>query len=136
MSVAEPIRNTIERVALEKGRYAPAAYEFLLQGLEYTLEQVGERRHVSGQELLDGVRRLALESYGPLAKTVFSYWGVTRTDDFGEIVFDLIDAGILSKRTEDRKEDFTDVFDFEREFEVNYWRDLDRSHQEWSSCSD
>jgi uncharacterized repeat protein (TIGR04138 family) len=128
--------TSIEEVALKTGRYAPAAYQFLLQALERTLKSIGERRHVSGAELLDGVRLLALELYGPLARTVFAHWGVRKTDDFGEIVFDLIEAGVLTRRAEDRREDFCDVFDFEREFEANYWQDVDLLRRQSPNCTE
>ena len=38
---------------------------------------------------------------------------IVRTDDFGEIVFTLIDAGLVSKNSEDRREDFRGVFDLD-----------------------
>ena len=69
---------------------------------------------------MEGVRRLAMEQFGPLARTVLEYWGIHSTDDLGEIVFDLVDMGVLVKNPRDRPEDFADVFDFEEVFDHNY----------------
>ena len=74
-----------------------------------------EERHVSGQELCAAIRHLAIEQYGYMAKCVFNRWGVTNTSDFGNIVFSLIELGHMRKTEADRREDFDDVFDFERE---------------------
>src|SRR6185436_20564505 len=69
--------------------------------------------HVSGPELLDGLRDLALREFGLMARTVFKMWGIRRTDDFGEIVFNLVAAGLMSKTDEDTREDFRNVFDLD-----------------------
>jgi len=74
-----------------------------------------EARHVTGQELCAAIRHLAMEQYGYLAKCVFNRWGVKNTSDFGNIVFNLIELGQMRKTDADRREDFDDVFDFERE---------------------
>ena len=70
-------------------------------------------RHLTGQELCEAIRLYALEQYGFMAKSVLNYWGVERTDDFGEMVFNLIDIGQMKKTSKDRREDFHDVFDFD-----------------------
>lgn len=101
-------------------RYHRCAYEFLLDALQAVISALDERRHISGRELVDGVRRLALERYGPLARTVLEYWGVRSTEDVGEIVFALVDMGVLVKQAADRPEDFAHVFDFEEVFDDNY----------------
>lgn len=102
-------------------RYAYEAYEFIFAALEYTLQMLGKLdaekgetgpRHVSGVELLDGVRELALQEFGLMARTVFRQWGVNRTGDFGAIVFNLIDAELMSKTPEDSPADFKDLYDF------------------------
>ncbi len=69
-------------------------------------------RHVSGQELCEAIRRYALQQYGYMARCVLQQWGVTRTEDFGEIVFNLIEIGHMRKTNQDRREDFQKVFDF------------------------
>ena len=99
-------------------RYRADAYHFVFEALDYTLNLRGVgRRHVSGPEIMDGVRRLALERFGYMARCVFEHWGVTCTDDFGEIVFNLISADLLQKTADDRKEDFYGLFDFEDAFD-------------------
>ena len=75
-----------------------------------------ESRHVSGRQLCLGLRDYAIRRYGLLAKTVLNHWGVTRTEDFGRIVFALVEAGLLRKTDDDTLEDFQGVFDFEEEF--------------------
>ncbi|OGG02200.1 MAG: hypothetical protein A3F83_00785 [Candidatus Glassbacteria bacterium RIFCSPLOWO2_12_FULL_58_11] len=101
-------------------RYAREAYVFILDSLRSLIESLQEARHVSGRELSDGCRRRALELYGPLARTVLEYWGIKATEDFGEIVFRLIEAKQLTKTDQDSKQDFKNVFNFEEAFEKNY----------------
>jgi uncharacterized repeat protein (TIGR04138 family) len=105
-------------------RYAYEAYEFLDRALHHTQKLMGRERtaetapgdprlHVSGRELLEGIRSLALAEFGLLARTVFAMWGVQHTGDFGNIVFNLIDLGLMSKSPDDNLADFSDVYDFE-----------------------
>ena len=108
----------------EDPRFDRNAYEFVRQGLDHTVKEIrkqdsartGKSAHVSGPELLDGLRIYALEQYGPLAKTVLESWGVTRCNDFGDIVFNLIDYNVFSKTENDRREDFSDLYSFEEAF--------------------
>lgn len=103
-------------------RFARNAYYFVLDALDYTLttlgkdERTGEERHIGGRELLLGIRDLAAEQFGPMADIVFDQWGVQATDDFGEIVFNLIDAGLLSRRPEDSRLDFVGAYEFREVF--------------------
>ena len=101
-------------------RFHRHAYDFLLDALQAVISGLNERRHISGRELVDGVRSLALERFGPMARTVLEYWGIHSTEDVGEIVFALVDMGILVKHAADRPEDFADVFDFEEVFDHDY----------------
>ena len=96
------------------------AYVFLLYAFEGFLKELGENRHLKGSELAHGVRQLALKKFGPMAKTVLEHWGINKTEDLGDIVYALIDCGILVQESGDCKEDFCDVFDFEEVFEKNY----------------
>jgi uncharacterized repeat protein (TIGR04138 family) len=73
-------------------------------------------RHVSGQELLGGIRQFALEQFGPMAQTVFEDWGVRNCQDFGEIVFNMVEIGLLAKRDTDSREDFLAGYDFQEAF--------------------
>jgi len=108
--------------ALE-GPYALGAYDFVLRGLDRTIRSLPELRHVSGQELVRGIESFAKDEFGPMAKHVLNAWGVTCTQDFGQIVFDLVEQGVLRKTDEDRIEDFADGFDFQTAFEQDYYKD-------------
>jgi uncharacterized repeat protein (TIGR04138 family) len=103
-------------------RYQEAAYVFVLSALNFVLERLAEPRHITGREMAEGVRDLALERFGPMARTVLEHWGIERTADVGEIVFALVEAGVLIKQDEDSRDDFRDVFDFEEAFEPHYPR--------------
>lgn len=112
--------ETSAAVQVANIRFHRDAYDFLLDALHDVISGLSERRHISGQELAEGVRGLALERFGPMARTVLEYWGIHSTDDLGEMVFDLVEMGILVKHTSDRPEDFADVFDFEEVFDRDY----------------
>ena len=100
--------------------YKPEAYSFVLNALDFTMKNLEAPRHISGAELLDGIRRYALYEFGPMARFVFEYWGVFQTSDFGEIVFDLIDAELLKRQDDDSIEEFRNVYDFKKVFDRNY----------------
>ncbi|MDO8539927.1 MAG: hypothetical protein Q7S40_05750 [Opitutaceae bacterium] len=111
-------------ICKEDPRYDRRAYDFVRLGLDHTVKELRKKdvaraersRHVSGPELLDGLRAYALEQFGPLAKTVLNTWGVRRCRDFGEIVFNLIEYNVFSKTENDRREDFSDIYDFDEAF--------------------
>lgn len=121
-AMAQSLRE-LECVLQADGRYHADAFAFLLTGLEASAtRQHGPRsgdqsRHISGQQLSLGLRDCAIERWGPLAPLVLQRWGIRRTRDFGEMVFLLIDAGVLSKQPSDRIEDFDEVFAFDGAFE-------------------
>ena len=108
--------------------YAEAAYFFVLEALDYTIflesrdrgsaptREGNAVRHISPQELLSGLRRYAQEEFGPLAPYAFRSWGVTCTEDFGTLVFQMCEAGLLNKTDNDRPKDFADGFDFSEAF--------------------
>lgn len=110
----------LERLQDRYPRFHGKAYLFLLSALHSVLEGLEEPRHISGKELALGVRELALKRYGPMARTVLEHWGIHSTQDLGEIVFAMVECGVLIKREEDRKEDFHDLYDFEEVFERDY----------------
>jgi len=101
-------------------RFHTKAYFFVLASLHSVIRSLEQPRHISGQELTEGVRTLALERYGPMARTVLEHWGIHQTEDVGGVVFALVDQGVLVKQEEDNPEDFRDVFDFQEAFELNY----------------
>ena len=116
MSQKETTVRDLQRVAARDGRYATDAYAFIYEALAYTVNHLGRSGHVSGRELLEGVRQLALEQFGGLTGMVFARWGVHRTDDFGEIVFTLVEAGLMGKTDEDSRDEFRAVYDFHEAF--------------------
>ena len=109
--------------------YHPLAYKFVFSSLRFTQEQLGRDRaaeatgHISGPELLDGIRRLGLQHFGMLSIAVFKNWGIHSTDDFGHIVFQLIDAGEMRKTANDQLTDFFGVYDFSKVFHEDYTLD-------------
>jgi uncharacterized repeat protein (TIGR04138 family) len=108
--------SVVEMICLEDPRYKADAYEFIMQALYFTQNKLKKDTHVTGKELLEGVRSFIIEQYGPMAKTVFAHWGITKTEDLGNIVFNLINKKILSKTEEDSLNDFKEVYDFETAF--------------------
>ncbi|MBU3912274.1 MAG: hypothetical protein KKD90_06800 [Candidatus Omnitrophica bacterium] len=98
-------------------RYDPEAYSFVMAALGVTTKKLGRKGHISGGELLEGIKEYALEEFGPMARLVLEHWGVKKTDDFGEIVFTMIDVGVLGKTEKDTKKDFVDRFDFKDAFD-------------------
>jgi len=118
----------VERILKRDLRYDRDAYLFVRAGLDFTvkLQKKTEKtsqatpRHVTGQELLEGLRRYALQQFGPMTKTVLSYWGVNRCEDFGEIVFNMVDSGILGKHERDSRDDFKSGYDFDEAFVKPY----------------
>ena len=115
--------HDIEALAERDGRYSRAAYLFVYDALQHTVEKLGkasmprDQRHVSGRDLIYGISEHALDQFGPLTLTVFEHWGIRETRDFGEIVFNLVTDNLMSKTDDDRIEDFTDVFDFDEELD-------------------
>jgi len=108
--------NRLERIADQRGVFRAEAYRFVLEALGRTEAEPGDSGHISGGDLLLRIRELGGERYGALAGDVFNAWGVRGTEDFGRIVFHLVDEGLLNKRDEDTLADFIDKFDFERAF--------------------
>jgi uncharacterized repeat protein (TIGR04138 family) len=130
--------ETVSEICREDPRYRPDAYLFVREALDFTTKALkkpnrGPDKHVSGQELLEGIRRYALQEYGPMALTVLHTWGITRTDDFGEIVFNLVESGKLGKTDEDRREDFCGGYDFRAAFEFPFLPRSDRQRAGRSS---
>ena len=119
----EELLLEIERLAERDGRYRKEAYLFIYDALQYTVERLGkadlprEQRHISGRDLLYGISEYGMEQFGPLTRSVFAHWGVHTTRDFGEIVFNLVNAHLMSKTDQDRIEDFVDLYDFAEEFD-------------------
>ena len=114
---------------VDTGDYPPCAFDFVHEGLDYTVTRVHgpqtmaanlRNRHVSGQQLCDGLRELALSRWGRLARAVLQRWNIRTTLDFGKIVFSLIDVGQMQKVEDDTLDDFKNVYDFKAAFETDY----------------
>ena len=119
--------HPIYQVLQDDPRYTIEAYQFVREALSYAQEVMGfgvaepvpggesqpVEKHLTGQEVCEASRSYALEQYGLLAKTVLKNWGINRTDDLGEIVYNLIRVDLMKKSGHDRREDFDAVFDFE-----------------------
>lgn len=110
----------MDRIRLKERRYDERAYLFVLAALEFCQQRLDERRHITGQELAVGCRDLALERFGVMSKLVLDHWGIRATADIGQIVFTLVDLGMLLSQPNDTPEDFEDVFDFGHAFERDY----------------
>ena len=114
-------------------RYPIDAFLFVQRGLDFTVtrlhgevdddedlyepEEFESSRHVSGQDLCMGLRDFAIKEYGLLARTVLRRWAINNCRDFGEIVFAMVDAGLMRKTDDDTIHDFNNVFDFASAFD-------------------
>jgi len=113
--------EAIQALAGIEGKYSEQAYNFVLSSVEATLSMTGEVRHVSAEELLEGMRVSAVRQFGPMSKEVLNHWGIYTTRDIGNIVFELIGAGLLVKGEGDSIEEFDSVYDFRKVFEEEYY---------------
>ncbi len=120
MSAPQHLQHLLEQIVERDRRYRLDAYRFVLATLNATVQQLPAPRHITGRELLDGIRDEGLKQFGPLTRSVFEHWGVQTTEDFGHIVFRLVDAGLLGKTEQDRLEDFRQAYDFGETFERGY----------------
>lgn len=110
----------MDRIRLRERRYDERAYLFVLAALEFCQQRLEERRHITGQELAEGCRDLALERFGVMSKLVLEHWGIRSTADIGHIVFALVELRMLLSQPNDTLADFEDVFDFNHAFERDY----------------
>lgn len=115
--------NTIRR---DDPRYARGAYYFLRQALDFSISEMRKQgeldktNHLTGQQLLEGIRLFALDQYGPMARSVLEYWGIKNCRDFGNIVFNLVECQVLGKTEDDCPEDFDNGYDFKMAFDMPY----------------
>jgi uncharacterized repeat protein (TIGR04138 family) len=123
MNTDTQVVQVIESLARDRGRFSPQAYFFVLEALNFTLDTLqkqGRIGHITGQQLLDGIKSFGRKNFGFLGRAVFESWGVCRSGDFGEIVFDLVSVQLLSKQDGDSKSDFDGGFDFASAFENEF----------------
>ncbi len=121
--------TTTSRPTLLRERYHAKAYDFVFVALHHAQQNLGrgdaelgdsDEAHITGPELLEGIRTLALSQFGLLTSTVFRHWGIYSTEDFGRIVFELIETGKMKKTDRDQLSDFFNVYDFEEAFDRGY----------------
>jgi uncharacterized repeat protein (TIGR04138 family) len=113
--------KAVEQLRGKDPRYHVDAYLFVREALDFTVKMLnkpnkGPSRHVTATELLDGIRLFGLQEFGPMTLTVFKTWGIQRTEDFGEIVFNLVESGVLGKTEQDNKGDFAKGYNFSDAF--------------------
>ena len=118
--------EAVDLITAKDVRFARDAYTFVREALDFTQKLAVKEarsgiRHVSGQELLDGIRKFALGQFGPMAATVFEEWGVKSCRDFGEIVFNMVEIGLLARTEKDSRDDFQNGYDFTDAFRKPFW---------------
>ena len=118
--------EVLEQMLAQDPRFAREAYHFTREALDFTQklisrENKGNVRHVTGQELLDGIRQFALQQYGPMTVTVLEEWNVKNCRDFGDIVFNMVESGLLAKTEKDTRDDFQHGYDFTDAFRKPFW---------------
>ena len=118
--------ETVELIIARDARYKREAYNFVREALDFTQKLIvkenrGQIRHVSGQELLGGIRQFGLQQFGPMTVTVLAEWGIRNCGDFGEIVFNMVETRLLAKTEHDSREDFQSGYDFTDAFCKPFW---------------
>lgn len=120
--------SKIKEIVKHDPRYSPLAYQFVFEALEFTTNMLGKNqyktsdsdRHVTGKELMEGIKRYALKQFGFMTLTVFEQWGIKEDIDFGNIVFNLVESGLMGKTETDSKDDFKNIYNFKKVFEDEY----------------
>ena len=118
--------EAVEQILAKDERFHRDAYGFMREALDFTQKLIGTKnqgkvRHVTGQELLDGLRQYALQQFGPMTTTVFEEWSIRNCKDFGEIVFNMVEIGLLARTEKDTRDDFQNGYDFTEAFRKPFW---------------
>jgi uncharacterized repeat protein (TIGR04138 family) len=113
--------EALGRIQSQDSRFNLQVYPFVMEALDYTIRAIDERRHVTARELLDGFCSYARERFGLLAHEVMVEWGVAKASDVGDIVYQLVDAGVLAKQDSDKPEDFRIDYDLRGSLEEEYF---------------
>jgi len=118
--------EAVEMILAKDSRYSRDAYAFVRESLDFTQKTIGKEnrgqvRHITGQELLDGIRQFALAQFGPMVVTVLEEWGIHNSRDFGEIVFNMVEIELLAKTEKDNRDDFNNGYDFTDAFRKPFW---------------
>ena len=109
----------VEEIRSKDRRYDAEAYLFVHEALRRTAcaeDSSAPVDHVTVQELLIGIRELALTELGPMTSMVLEHWGVHTCQDLGEIVFNLVQTGLLASSEKDCRIGFATGFDFHDAF--------------------
>ena len=117
--------EVIKEIHAMDPRYGKGAYYFIREALDHTLKNLEKNKsknkgHVSGTQLLDGIRDFALDRFGPMTLTIMEHWNIRKCRDFGDIVFNLVDFGILGRTENDSLEDFENGYNFQDAFELPF----------------
>jgi uncharacterized repeat protein (TIGR04138 family) len=115
----------VKEIYEKDSRYGQGAYYFIREALDHTLKNIEKEKskskgHVSGMQLLDGIRDYALDRFGPMTLTLMDHWNIKKCRDFGNIVFNLVDFGILGRTENDSLEDFEGGYSFVEAFELPF----------------
>ena len=116
--------SIVENIYSYDSRYKEDAYVFVMEALAFTQRKIQSIKHVTGDKLLEGIKELLLQKYGPMTMTVLQHWGIHTTEDFGNIVFNLVENRVLSKSTDDTVESFRNGFSFDEVFNRGYRKQL------------
>ena len=124
--------EVVKEIHQKDGRYAKGAYFFIREALDHTLKSLDKnsrknKGHVSGEELLEGIRSFALDRFGPMTLTLMNHWNIRQCRDFGNIVFNLVEFGILGRTDNDSLEDFEGGYNFTEAFESPFLPAADNS---------
>jgi len=118
--------EVVDKLIAQDPRFAREAYNFTREALDFTQKLISREnkgcvRHVTGQELLEGIRQFAVQQYGPMTMTVLGEWGIHNCRHFGEIVFNMVESGLLAKTDTDTRDDFQSGYDFTEAFRKPFW---------------
>ncbi len=122
----EEFYSIISTICTQDSRYYPEAYGFVMEALSFSQKKFRKSKHISGEELLTGIKALLLKKFGPMTLPVLKHWGIKATDDFGNIVYNLVENKVLAKDTQDHYDSFKNVYDFEEVFNKGYRKQLAR----------
>lgn len=120
--------NKIKEIIKKDPRYSIQAYQFVFEALDFTTNMLGKNqqkttdadRHVTGKQLMEGIRKFALKQFGFMALTVFEQWGIHQDEDFGNIVFNLVESGLMGKTETDSRDDFKNIYDLKKVFDEGF----------------
>ncbi len=121
-------RNKIKEIIKKDARYSPQAYQFIFEALDYTTNMLGKNqhkttdvdRHVTGKQLMEGIKQYAIKQFGFMTLTVFEQWGINQDIDFGNIVFNLVERGLMGKTDKDSLDDFKNNYDMKKVFDEEF----------------